>query len=154
MKQIEKAAVFFEAGQEIDGEQLKKELVRMGYRRDYQAMSPGEFAVRGGIIDIFPLTEEQPYRLELWGDEIDSIRMFDPESQRSLEEADVDSFTLYPANEWVLSDEEIQDGLKRIKKEKRTETKMTSVLFYTIFSDGNHPNFLHALRNSSVSAVL
>lgn len=120
---FEKAAVSFEAGQEIDGEQLKKELVRMGYRRDYQAMSPGEFAVRGGIIDIFPLTEEQPYRLELWGDEIDSIRMFDPESQRSLEEADVDSFTLYPANEWVLSDEEIQDGLKRIKKEAKTLIK-------------------------------
>ncbi len=56
----------------------------MGYEKNYQAEPGGQFAVRGGIIDIYPLTEENPYRIELWGDEIDSIRSFSAESQRSL----------------------------------------------------------------------
>ena len=52
----------------------------------------GEFSVRGGIIDIFPLTEETPFRIELWGDEVDSIRSFDPESQRSIENLEGDLY--------------------------------------------------------------
>ena len=58
---------------------------------------PGQFAIRGGIIDIYPLTEEYPVRVELWDDEVDSIRSFDAESQRSLE--NLDELTLYPAAE-------------------------------------------------------
>lgn len=58
---------------------------------------PGQFAIRGGIIDIYPLTEEYPVRVELWDDEVDSIRSFDAESQRSLE--NMDELTLYPAAE-------------------------------------------------------
>lgn len=57
----------------------------------------GQFAIRGGIIDIYPLTEEYPVRVELWDDEVDSIRSFDAESQRSLE--NMDELTLYPAAE-------------------------------------------------------
>lgn len=53
--------------------------------RESQIEAPGQFAVRGGIIDVFPLAEEMPVRIELWGDEIDSIRMFDAKSQRSIE---------------------------------------------------------------------
>ena len=58
---------------------------------------PGQFSVRGGIIDIYPLTEDNPWRIELWDDEVDSIRSFDAESQRSLE--NVDEITIYPAAE-------------------------------------------------------
>lgn len=59
--------------------------------------APGQFAVRGGIVDIFALTEDAPWRIEFWDDEVDSIRSFDAESQRSLE--NLDELTLYPAAE-------------------------------------------------------
>ena len=59
--------------------------------------APGQFAVRGGILDIYPLTEEMPVRIELWGDEIDSIRSFDVESQRSVE--NLEEIEIYPASE-------------------------------------------------------
>lgn len=60
----------------------------IGYDREVQVEGPGQFAVRGGILDIYPLTEELPVRIELWGDEVDSIRTFDVESQRSIENLD------------------------------------------------------------------
>jgi len=64
---------------------LSEKLVRLGYERTGQVEAPGQFAVRGGIVDIYALTEEQPWRMEFWDDEIDSIRSFDVESQRSIE---------------------------------------------------------------------
>ena len=67
---------------------LTHALAEMGYEKVAQVEGSGQFSVRGGIIDIFPLTEEVPYRIELWGDEVDSIRTFDPESQRSIEQVD------------------------------------------------------------------
>ena len=70
--------------------------------------------MRGGIIDIFPLTEEVPYRIELWGDEVDSIRTFDPESQRSIEQ--VDEAVIYPATEMALTPEQIQDGTEAARQ--------------------------------------
>ena len=69
----------------------------MGYERVGQVEMPGQFSVRGGIIDIYSLTEENPWRIELWGDEIDSIRSFDTQSQRSLE--NLEEITIYPAAE-------------------------------------------------------
>lgn len=70
-------------------------MAEMGYERLPQAEAPGQFAVRGDIVDVYPLTAEAPVRVELWDDEIDSIRVFDPESQRSLE--NLDEFSIYPA---------------------------------------------------------
>src|SRR5699024_2929690 len=69
----------------------------------------GEFALRGGILDIFPLTEENPVRIELWGDEVDSLRYFDAQSQKSVDNAD--SVTVYPALELVLDEREVEEGL-------------------------------------------
>lgn len=113
----------FSVGDEIDAEKLKRELVAMGYEREYQAGAPGQFAVRGGIIDIYPMTAEQPYRMELWGDEIDSIRAFDAESQRSLEDGTEDGFTLYPSCEWVLTDAQIKSGLNNVRSETKNAEK-------------------------------
>lgn len=76
---------------------------------------PGEFAVRGGILDIYPLTEENPLRIEMWGDTIDSLRSFEAESQRSIE--NLEEITLYPATELVLTEERKQAGLKKIRQE-------------------------------------
>ena len=81
----------------LDFTKLQEELSALGYERVSQIEGTGQFAVRGGIIDVFPLTEELPVRIELWGDEIDSIRSFDVESQRSVE--NLDRVTIYPASE-------------------------------------------------------
>ena len=77
----------------------------LGYVREVQIEKPGQFAVRGGILDIFPLTEEVPVRIELWGDEVDSIRTFDVESQRSIE--NLQEIEVYPAAEFENSNETV-----------------------------------------------
>ena len=81
----------------IELDALKMVLADMGYEREGQVESKGQFAVRGGIIDIFPLTEDVPVRIELWDEEVDSIRSFDVQSQRSIE--NLDSVKIYPAKE-------------------------------------------------------
>lgn len=96
-------------------EKLAAKLVGMGYVRSYQVEEPGQFSIRGGIIDVFDLTEENPYRIELWGDEVDSIRSFDILSQRSIE--NLESVSIYPATEIILSKEQLENGLGRIEEE-------------------------------------
>ena len=96
----------------VDIDKLAKHLVSIGYERQYQVESPGEFSIRGGIIDIFPVTEECPFRIELWDNEADTIRSFDVESQRSIERTGV--VDIFPASEIMLSDEEIETGMKNI----------------------------------------
>ena len=77
----------------------------------------GQFSIRGGIVDIFPLTEEVPVRIELWDDEVDSIRSFDPESQRSVEQ--LEKITIYPAAETILTKKQLEAGIERLKKEEK-----------------------------------
>ena len=88
----------FKLGETVDFEQLKRDMVALGYDREEEISGPGQFAVRGGILDVYPLTEEVPIRIELWGDEIDSIRTFDVESQRSIE--NLEQIAIYPASDF------------------------------------------------------
>ncbi len=81
----------------VEMDAVKRRLIQMGYERTGQVELPGEFAIRGGILDVFPLTEEYPVRIELWDDEVDSIRSFDATSQRSMES--LSEIVLYPAAE-------------------------------------------------------
>ena len=104
-----------ESGQTADMEELTATLVRMGYEKEYQVETIGQFSVRGGILDIFPLTEENPIRIEFWGDEIDTIRYFDCESQKSIES--VDEISIYPASEIVLTDEKKSEGIQKMLDE-------------------------------------
>ena len=97
LEKIKEQLIHYESDSTVDTEQLKNQLVALGYERVGQVEMPGQFSVRGGIVDIYCLTEENPWRIELWGDEIDSIRSFDPESQRSLEK--LEELTIYPAVE-------------------------------------------------------
>ena len=99
-------------GDEMELGTLKKELTAIGYENVSQVESPGAFAVRGGILDIFPLTEEVPYRIEFWGDEINLIHSFDVLSQRSVEE--VDELTVYSASEVMVDEDRILSGLAKI----------------------------------------
>lgn len=113
LRAVRKIAV----GDTVDLEELTKHLAELGYEKNYQAQSQGEFSVRGGIIDIFPLTEESPFRIELWDDEVDSIRSFDAESQRSIE--NLEEVHIYPACELVLTEEERSEGIQCILKEAK-----------------------------------
>jgi transcription-repair coupling factor (superfamily II helicase) len=94
------------AGARIDRHQLLSCLARNGYRRSGTVVEPGDFAVRGGIIDIFPTGAEQPLRLDLFGDDLEAIRAFDPLTQRSL--AKVESIELLPVSEVLLDDQAVE----------------------------------------------
>ena len=86
-----------------------------------RSMEWGSFRSGGGILDVFPLTEEVPVRIELWGDEVDSIRSFDAESQRSIQQ--MDEVTIYPAAELILTKEHIEDGILRLEAEGKKQEK-------------------------------
>ena len=91
------------AGETIDLHKWRKALTALGYENMVQVDGMGQFSIRGGIIDVFPLTEETPVRIELWDDEVDSIRTFDLESQRSIEQ--LDEISIYPAAEVAVDQE-------------------------------------------------
>ena len=99
----------------IDEIEIAQKLTTMGYVRNYQVEGPGEFSIRGDIVDVFDLTEENPYRIELWGDEIQSIRSFDILSQRSLEK--LESIEIYPASEIILDEKRLEEGFERIQED-------------------------------------
>lgn len=115
LAEIKKNRVMISLETEVSEQEITKKFTAMGYERTPFVEAAGEFAVRGGIIDIYPFTSDCPYRIELWGEEVDSIRSFDAQSQRSIEE--VKSLTVYPATEIVLSEERISQGLKKIEAE-------------------------------------
>ncbi|MBN8194336.1 transcription-repair coupling factor [Bacillus sp. NTK074B] len=124
----------FQMGEDIDLDEVLNQLVQMGYQRTGMVSTPGEFSLRGGIVDIFPLTSQNPVRIELFDTEIDSIRIFSAEDQRSIEK--LNEMEIGPATEVLLKYEnmerligEINAGLsaslKKVKaaavKEKMTE---------------------------------
>lgn len=122
LEELRASAVYINADDGIPMEELRTRLITMGYQKQAQVENPGEFAVRGGILDVFPLSEDTPYRIEYWGEDIDSIRSFDISSQRSIES--VEELTVYPAMEFIVDDDELAEGLRRIEKEaKATEKK-------------------------------
>ncbi|MGP7819511.1 transcription-repair coupling factor [Niallia sp. 01092] len=121
--------VLLKVGEEIELKKQLKLFVEMGYVRNDMVSAPGEFSVRGGIIDIYPLTEENPLRIELFDTEIDSIRSFSLDDQRSKEK--LTSVTIGPATEILFKEEavsafilKLESGLANsLKKIKDTETK-------------------------------
>lgn len=121
LKYLREQSITVESGQVIDLDVWKERLIAMGYERVAQVDGMGQFSIRGGIVDIFPLTEEVPVRIELWDDEVDSIRTFDLESQRSVEQ--LEYITIYPAAEVVLSGEQLAAGIRRLEKEEKTYEK-------------------------------
>ena len=102
----------FTVGQELDVEALAKQLSTRSFDLVQRVMSPGEFSKRGDILDIYPLTAENPIRIEFFGDEIDGIRYFDIETQRSLQE--VNTVTITPASDFVLSQDDFARGVNNL----------------------------------------
>ncbi len=101
-----------EKNAELDLDEAGHTLVELGYERALMVERQGEFSIRGGILDVFPSTEESPVRIELFGDEVESIRWFDPESQRSS--AHTDAIDIGPAREILLSPELAESGAKAL----------------------------------------
>lgn len=107
----------YKCGDIVDVDILSRKLQNMGYQRVNQVDMTGQFAIRGSIIDLFPLTEEVPVRIDLWDDEIDSIRSFDPESQRSVE--NMEEVQIYPASEYIMDIERLENGVEKIRTESK-----------------------------------
>ena len=138
-------------GEEIPMDTIVSKLVDMGYEKKPLTEVPGDFSERGGIIDIFPMGCDDPVRIEYWGDEIDSIRYFDPESQRSRE--DTDQVTVFPATEYLFSEEEKEKALKKVKKDfdarleelasDRESGNRLRKAFHDIESGGTDKGFLY-----------
>jgi transcription-repair coupling factor (superfamily II helicase) len=105
----------FKQKERLDEAALKSQLVLAGYTHVSQVVSPGEYAVRGGLIDLFPMGSAVPYRVDLFGDEVDSIRTFDPDSQRSL--YPVPAVRLLPGREFPM-DEEARNAFRARWREK------------------------------------
>ena len=102
-------------GQQLDFEKLRQQLEAKGYRGVDQVLEHGEFAVRGGLLDLFPMGNDVPYRIDLFGDEVDSIRPFDPETQRSKDS--IQEIRLLPAREFPLT----TDSIKQFRSQWCTE---------------------------------
>ncbi|WP_026506909.1 transcription-repair coupling factor [Butyrivibrio sp. MC2013] len=112
---IRKNILYIDKRHPLDLKEASAALVRMGYEKCYQVEGPGQFSVRGDILDVFDLTEENPYRIELFGDDVESIRAFDIMTQRSLEK--LESIEVYPATELILTDDELYEGFEKIDAE-------------------------------------
>lgn len=100
---------------DVDFKELSRKLLECGYERVEAVEGKGEFSLRGGILDVFPPISTYPYRIELFGDTIDSIRTFNTDSQRSIEK--VDSMEVFPAKEIILNEEALNRGRENILKE-------------------------------------
>ncbi|WP_024344482.1 transcription-repair coupling factor [Streptococcus equinus] len=94
----------FVVGEDYNLDKVVKVLSNVGYQKVSQVLNPGEFSRRGDIVDIYEVTADYPYRLEFFGDEVDGIREFDAETQKSL--SNVEQVTIYPADELILSEED------------------------------------------------
>lgn len=119
---LEKDTILVEKHKAVEETGLAAQLSAMGYERTYQVEAPGQFSIRGGIIDVFDLTEENPYRIELWGDEVESIRSFDILSQRSIEQ--LSGVRIYPATEFVLDGEALKKGMVKLEQEAAVREKL------------------------------
>ncbi|MEN8178627.1 MAG: transcription-repair coupling factor [Pseudomonadota bacterium] len=131
-------ALLVENGQRLDLGNTRRQLEKSGYQCVSQVLSHGEFAVRGSLLDIFPMGSQVPYRIDLFDDEVDSIRTFDPETQRSLEK--IEQIRMLPAREFPLNEE----GITRFRRNYRNqfEGDLQRSLIYQDVSEGRAPNGL------------
>lgn len=106
---------WLKTGQTLNIDALRENLVEAGYSHVSNVIAAGEFALRGGILDIFPMGAELPYRLDMFGDEIDSIKTFDPDTQRTI--APVSEIRLLPAHEFPTDDDAQKIFRSRFREE-------------------------------------
>jgi len=132
---LEAHTLAIEVGDTLDSDRFRRRLERAGYRCVSQVVAHGEFAVRGSVIDFFPMGHNEPFRLDLFDDEVESIRTFDPDSQRS--QTKVPRIRTLPAREMPLD----EAGIGRFRSAYRTafEGDPQRSLIYREVSAGNAP---------------
>ncbi len=108
----ESSKINLSVGDEIELDDLIERLISLGYRRESMVEGQGQFSIRGGIADVFPYTADAPYRIEFFDTEVDSIRIFDPESQRTIEQAEV--LSVPPASEILLSEDALSSLIEKL----------------------------------------
>lgn len=113
--------ISIQEGDILDLEQMQKQLSEFGYEYVSQVEREGEYSVRGGILDIFPLTEESPYRIDLWDDEVDTIRSIDVESQRSVEQ--LEKISIFPAAEVFMDEDCALVAIRKIRLDMEERVK-------------------------------
>ncbi len=129
---IASRALSFQRGQRLDFEAFRQQLAEQGYQTVSRVEQHGEFAVRGAIIDLYPMGSPLPYRIEFFDDEIDSIRSFDPETQRSVDK--LEGIEMLPAREFPLDEEGISGFRSRFRQ--RFEVDPTACPLYQDVSQG------------------
>ncbi|HEY4365911.1 MAG TPA: transcription-repair coupling factor [Steroidobacteraceae bacterium] len=122
-------------GEKLDLELFRQRLSNAGYVASSQVMAPGEFAVRGSLIDLFPMGSATPYRIDLFDNDVESIRVFDPETQRSGDK--VPALRLLPAREFPLTVEGIQAFKRRFRA--RFTGDLTRMPLYQEIAEGAPP---------------
>ncbi|MZP29297.1 transcription-repair coupling factor [Heliobacterium undosum] len=105
----------FAVGSRVELGHIQERLHYLGYQRTPMVEAPGQYSLRGGILDVYPLTQSLPARIEFFDDEIDSIRLFDLETQRSKEKQD--RYAVGPAREMLLATETLAQGRRELEKE-------------------------------------
>ncbi|MDG3088408.1 transcription-repair coupling factor [Vibrio hannami] len=118
-------ALMVKAGDLFSLEKLRIQLEKSGYRHVDQVFGPGEYASRGSIIDLYPMGSDAPFRIDFFDDEIDTIRTFDPESQRTIEE--IKEIRLLPAHEFPTSNEAIEEFRSRWRQQFEVRREPESV---------------------------
>lgn len=133
---LEGASIYIKASGQLDVESLQSYLMQNGYMRTDTVREPGEFSIRGGIIDLFPSSQDKPVRIDLFGDEVETIRSFDPLSQRSDDK--ILEFSLKPASEFFLD----EDSVARFRSNYREAFGVVSAQdpLYEAVSDGRRYN--------------
>lgn len=121
LSSVTKSILRVKIGETLDLEKFRRMISEAGYVNVSQVTGKGQYSIRGGILDIFPLAEESPYRIELWGDEVDTIRSFDVESQRSIE--NVEELVIYPASEIVIGEKKKEEGLRKLLADRDAQVK-------------------------------
>ena len=132
---LRKHALVVNVGDRLSFDKLKLQLEKSGYLHVDQVMSHGEYASRGSILDLFPMGNAHPYRIDFFDDEIDTIRQFDPENQRTIEE--VKSINLLPAHEFPTDEVAIEDF--RIRWRQRFDARREPESVYQQISKGAWP---------------
>ncbi|MDY0138661.1 MAG: transcription-repair coupling factor, partial [Candidatus Izemoplasmatales bacterium] len=128
----ENSKINFTINQDYNLDEIKNKLIEYGYKNEYTVEKIGDFAIRGGIIDIYPVNSEKPYRLDFFGDLLENIKVFDIDSQRSIES--VDNFSLFPINEFFYNDSEL-NSLKELIKNKTSKTDFSEETLEIIKDD-------------------
>lgn len=131
---IQQHTLILKVGQRLDREAFLKQLEASGYQRVSQVMEHGEFAVRGAIIDLFPMGSKQPFRLDLFDDEIETLRIFDPDNQ--LTQGQIESIELLPAKEYDFSAEGIAQFRQSFRDVFGAESRNSAV--YKQVSEGEN----------------